>query len=275
MKAKSVYVFVQAVILAAATMNAGAGSLSADDVPRILQEGNYLFMKANELSKQDPWQAKELYVKAAGYFESIALEGGIRNEKLYYNIGNAYFMSGDIGRAILAYRRALALNPNDANLVHNLAFARSKRIDAIEPRESDRITRIIFFWHYDIPSIVRLALFLAFFAGIWIFLGLGLFARRALFNWGIAVCAALALLALGSLLTDAVTEASSKHGVIVQNEVTARKGDGETYEPSFTEPLHSGTEFRLLESRHGWERIALDDGRQAWIPENAAGTVER
>ena len=117
-------------------------------------------------------------------------------------------------------------------------------------------------------------MFLVFFACIWVFLGLKLFVRRALFNWGIILSAVFAILFLGSLVTDAVSDASAKPGVIIQDEVTARKGDGDTYEPSFQEPLHSGTELRLVESRRGWDHIELVDGRQAWVPEKAVGLVQ-
>src|SRR5437868_11042592 len=30
---------------------------------------------------------------------------------VFYNLGNAYFRTGDVGRAILSYERALALDP--------------------------------------------------------------------------------------------------------------------------------------------------------------------
>ena len=46
----------------------------------------------------------------------------------------------------------------------------------------------------------------------------------------------------------------------------ARKGDGDTYEPSFKEPLHAGAEFKLMENRGEWYQVELADGQRCWIP---------
>jgi uncharacterized protein YgiM (DUF1202 family) len=47
--------------------------------------------------------------------------------------------------------------------------------------------------------------------------------------------------------------------------VVARKGNSETYEPSFKDPLHSGTEFTLIEDRGDWYQIELADARTCWV----------
>ncbi|MBU8934669.1 MAG: tetratricopeptide repeat protein [candidate division Zixibacteria bacterium] len=53
-----------------------------------------------------------------------ALSHGVESAPLYYNLGNAYFKAGDLGRAVLSYHRARRLAPDDEDLVHNLEFAR-------------------------------------------------------------------------------------------------------------------------------------------------------
>jgi hypothetical protein len=263
------------VMLLVCILSARAATISKEDAAKILQEGNYMFMKANELAKEDPWQAKDLYQKAATHFESLATDSGIKNGKLYYNIGNAYFMANDVGRAILYYKKSFALNPNDANLAQNLEFARSKRVDKIDIKESSKIFEIVFFWHFDIPEGVRLAIFLLTFAVVWVCLGFRFFFRHALLHWGTILAGIVTLMFFGSLVADAFTAANSKPGVVISGEVTARKGDGETYEPSFQAPLHAGTEFNLVESRRGWDNIELADGRRAWVPANTVGIVDR
>jgi hypothetical protein len=47
------------------------------------------------------------------------------------------------------------------------------------------------------------------------------------------------------------------------------------YAPSFTEPLHAGTEFVMIEKREGWYYIRLADDRTCWVPEKSVGPVER
>ena len=62
------------------------------------------------------------------------------------------------------------------------------------------------------------------------------------------------------------TQAARISGVITADEVIARQGDGRSYEPSFKEPLHTGTEFDLLERRSGWFHIKLADDNAELIP---------
>ena len=57
------------------------------------------------------------------------------------------------------------------------------------------------------------------------------------------------------------------------DEVTARKGDGTIYRPSFDRPLHEGTEFVLREDRSSWYRVELTDGRTCWLPARAVELV--
>jgi hypothetical protein len=69
------------------------------------------------------------------------------------------------------------------------------------------------------------------------------------------------------------TRATAKEGVILAEEVAARKGDGESYSPSFAAPLHEGTEFVLLDERGDWLHIRLMDDRACWIPRSSAGII--
>lgn len=54
--------------------------------------------------------------------------------KLYYNLGNSYYRTDNITRAVLNYERALLLAPGDADIRFNLQMARSKTIDKITPK---------------------------------------------------------------------------------------------------------------------------------------------
>jgi hypothetical protein len=53
----------------------------------------------------------------------------------------------------------------------------------------------------------------------------------------------------------------------------ARQGDAASYPPSFKDPLHSGTEFILIEKRTGWFHIKLSDDSDGWIPETSAEII--
>ncbi|MGV8074852.1 MAG: hypothetical protein AB2L11_09905 [Syntrophobacteraceae bacterium] len=248
-------------------------ALDKAEVWNLYREAESSFRQANELLRSDPDKAKELFEKAALYFEAIHREGGIENGRLFYNIGNVYFRLGDTGKAILNYRRAERFIPNDINLQQNLNFARSRCVDKIEPKPQTMVFRILFFWHYDIGGMTRAWLFAAIFGLLWVFASIYLVKRKVWLRYVSASCAVISLLLLCSLAVQAYEQSRIRSGVILENEVVGRKGDSVTFEPTFKEPLHPGVEFNLVEERKGWLHIELADGRRCWIPETAAEMI--
>jgi tetratricopeptide (TPR) repeat protein len=78
-------------------------------------------------AESDYLEASKLYNKgdfagAASLFESIAAQHVV-NGDLYYNIGNAYFKKGDVGKSILWYERAMKLMPGDPDLLFKIGRA--------------------------------------------------------------------------------------------------------------------------------------------------------
>lgn len=250
-----------------------AQSAEQAELESILEQANNFFREGMEASTTDSWKSKKLYEKAASYYERIVSDGNIKNGKVYYNIANSYFKMGDIGRAILNYLRAEQYMPDDKNLIQNLAYARSRRLDKVEEKDETMLIKIIFFWHYELSSSLRLIIFTVFFLTAWILAILRLFFRQGLINFFLITAAVITLLFLGSLVME-FSSSGENSGVILATEVVAHKGDSDTYEKSFQEPLHAGTEFVLVEERRGWYNIELRDGRNCWVPVKDAGLVK-
>lgn len=224
-----------------------------------------LFHQANELAAVSPAQAEDLYGKAAMRYERIIQEGGVQNGKLYYNLGNIYFRLKDLGRAILNYRRAEQYIPNDPNLKQNLDYARERRLDDIEEKQETKVLKTLFFWHYDLSTKNRVMIFSVCFVLMWTAVAVRIFTKASYLRWCIIVSFVLSLLLSGSLLAEELSLRNTRPGVIISREVVARKGNSETYEPSFKDPLHSGTEFTLIEDRGSWYQIELADSRTCWV----------
>ncbi len=269
-----VYVALLAVL---AVMGPGALSgtdmLPEEELTRHLESAERAFRRGVELEETDPQGAREQYERALLHYERLVRDDGVRNGKLYYNIGNTYFRLGDIGRAILNYERAARYMPGDENMRANLEYARSRRIDRVELEESERIFKTLFFLHYDVPLRIKLAIFTALFALVWVVAAFRLFLDLPVFRTLIIIPAVVSALFLASIVVESVDAARNPEGVVTAREVVARKGDAETYQPSFTEPLHAGTEFVLLEERSGWLHVELEDGSRCWIPAQAGERV--
>jgi tetratricopeptide (TPR) repeat protein len=67
--------------------------------------------------------SEKRYSDAARDFESLIIRKHLSPE-VFYNLGNTYFMNGQVGKAILSYKRALWIAPNDADLKANFRFSR-------------------------------------------------------------------------------------------------------------------------------------------------------
>lgn len=247
--------------------------LSKARIADLFHEANDLYHQADQVAATNPEKAKSLYQQAAMRYESLVTKGGIHNGRLYYNIGNAYFRTNDLGRAILNYRRALQYIPNDPNLRQNLSYARKQRLDKIVEPQDTRVFKTLFFWHYDLSTPSRILLFTFFFAAVWIFAIVRRFARRAFLGWALVIALALTVIMGGSLAAEAITLSRVTPGVIIDPSVVARKGNSDAYAPSFTEPLHAATEFELIEKRDGWYEIRLADDRTCWLPEKSVELV--
>ncbi len=239
---------------------------AAQDAAAVFDEANAFFRQANQLQANDPEAARALYRRAALRYERLIAESGIRNAKLYYNLGNAYFQMDDIGRAILNYRRAQRLDPSDPNVDRNLAFARTRRYDKFEDTQQTQVLRTLLFWHFDLAPVARLAIFTVASALFWSAMIVKLQRRMPMPTGLTAGLGLTAALFFGSILYDAAIGEKQRHGVVTAPDVVARKGDGETYEPSFTDPLHAGAEVRLIEQRTDWRQVELPDGRRCWLP---------
>ena len=245
--------------------NIYAEELDNVKISDLYSQAKDLFRQANSRSVTTS-EAMSLYKKSAMRYERLIKEGGIENGMIYYNLGNIYFRMNDIGRAILNYRRAEQYIPDDTNLKQNLKYAREKRIDKIDEKQETKVLKTLFFWHYDLSIKTRIMLFTIFFAIVWISAGFRIFFKKPSLFWCITVSALISLLLSGSLIAEEFILKKTRPGVIISSETTARKGNSETYEPSFKEPLHAGTEFVLIEDRGEWLQIELSDSRTCWVP---------
>jgi uncharacterized protein YgiM (DUF1202 family) len=206
------------------------------------------------------------FAEATAHYQDL-VDAGVQDGRLYYNLGGAYFKAGDLGRAILNYRRAQRLLPRDGDVATNLELARAQTLDRIEVENEgaivESVRRLISWTTLDEAAAAALVL--------WISLcGLGIGAilciqrrRTLLYLAGVAaILLFLGILSIGIRLLD---ERGPPPAVVVAAEVTVRSGPGDDYLTEFA--LHAGAEVRLVERRGDWVRIALPGDLQGWVPD--------
>jgi tetratricopeptide (TPR) repeat protein len=209
------------------------------------------------------------YLRSAALYQEI-LDRGVVSGALLYNQGNALMRAGQRGRAVACYRQALAYRPRDPQLRANLQLALGPGVSMEPPR---MLLDYVFFWQdwLSYPGKVQAAAGLASAAFALGILALFVPPRRWFRRAGWSVLALTAILA-ASAVYDWYRFEHIERGVVVQAEAVARKGNAESYDPAFTEPLKEGTEFRVLERRGTWLQIQLPNGIAGWVPQAAVTT---
>ncbi len=242
----------------AGTSNSGAAdaAASADQTTEAIKPEDMagLFIDSTRAYKAGDFQT------AAGGFETIA-GTGIKNPDLFYNTGNAYLKSNDIGRAILWYERAKRLNPGDPDLKFNLAHARTQVIDKTDTSLTFR--DILFFWQGLIS--LKWLQFIAIAASVFFFTWAGLrkLTKKRIFSGtGSVLCILFCTFVLVAGLETFRLNADS-FAVILKEQVAIRSGTLETATPLFD--LHAGTRVRVMEKKGKFIKIRFAKGKVGWV----------
>ena len=244
----------------------------ANDSER-LQKANELFEEAGKEALSDPDKSQKLYKEAILNYKFLIDEKGYSSPELFTNTGNASFFAGDLGSAIVNYQKALRLDPGNPDVIHNLKYARSQVIDELSETFSAKALETVFFWHSWSLTLRSFFLGLLHFM-FWGFIAWGLFHPKKGICKGVLTAGILSTLMAISLILTVTGFDNDVDGVITEKEVMARQGNGHIYEPAFMTPLHSGTEFAILESRDSWLYVELLDGSKCWLPQHSVTLVE-
>lgn len=238
-----------------------------------LQQAENLIEKA--LQSGDSKEAENYYREAGNLYLKLSSQYGLRNGDLYYNAGNCFMQTKELGKAIFCYKHALIYLPFNKNLRSNLVYARSLTKDDIPGTATAWggrrfVTRwsLLNIW-IIIPVLVILSLLVWFILLVQKKKGIkNKLIHSPMFWLFIMVYIFILSMEITSLIQ------ARKEGVIISEECIARKGDSTSYAPAFQTPLHQGTEFLSLDRRSGWLYIQLADGRECWVEEEKTWLLE-
>lgn len=209
------------------------------------------------------------YQQAIKDYEMLLKQGA--SADLYYNLGNAYYRSENITRAVLNYERALLLSPGDRDIRFNLQIARAKTIDKIVP-ESEMF---FFTWYRSLvnlmsvdawawTALIALALLIVlllvylFSDRIWL--------RKVGFFGGFVL---LILFALSNLFAWQQKQdlLFRKGAIVISPSVTVKSTPAKNGTDLFI--LHEGTKVSITDgTMKGWMGIRIADGKEGWIESN-------
>lgn len=216
------------------------------------------------------------YSETAQQYEAL-INLGYSDAALYFNLGNAYLESDDLGRAVLSYLRALALTPRDTDVSTNLDLARSRTVDQIEVERVSLIESFAYLGRRALnPGELGLVSLV-----LWVLSGLTIaalivwrdFPLRTIMRSVTSVIAIVTLASFLLLLGMQFANPYENTGVVTASTVEVLSGPGSQYPSEFT--LHSGAEVRLTDVRHRWYEIALPGGElRGWLPSHTTELID-
>ena len=221
-----------------------------------------LWNAANEAYAQERWE------DAVNDYTAIA-EASMESAPLWCNLGSAWYKSGNLGKAILCYERALKLDPSYEDAKYNLELLNAMKLDRLESvpelilatwvknlgRMLDSDLWAVCFLVFLVLTLAMVLLFI---------LGSSATSRRAGFFTGV-VCLLLAVASLSFSLWQK-NEYMKADKAIIMKPVSSVKSSpsGDSAKDLFV--LHEGTKVQVLDNVGGWSNIELSDGRQGWLP---------
>lgn len=165
----------------------------------------------------------------------------------WYNLGNAYYMADEKGRAVWAWLQALKRSPRDPDVLHNLGVAGAepwlvRRARPIPPLRGEE---------------------LALFASLAWWVGVGT-AMRSIRRRRTALGAYLGLALTAALVGSwGASHARAATGVVLARETHLQAAPSVRAESLRT--LDGATGLRIVDRRGDWLRVRLGDGTEGWI----------
>lgn len=218
------------------------------------------FEEANRLYEQGQFR------EAAMAYERL-LAGGRGSSAVHFNLGNAWFKAGELGRALVQYRLAERLAPRDPDIQANLRMARETANGAPPSRAPA--------WRRQLGRLTLNEWTLLFLVPLWttfslLAAGELLRARRGALRRLAALAGAVAIIT-GTCLAGAWLGQRSQAGaIVVAREAVVRYGPLEVSPPLQT--VTEGAELEVLDRKDGWLNVAGLPRGTGWI--QATNVVE-
>lgn len=243
----------------AAALLALAAPARADLLDDVWKRGNDAYLRGD-------------YAAAVAAYEQLDRQQVVSAE-LTFNLGNAYYRQGQLGRAVWCWERSLAIDPDQEDARYNLDQARkvegTRVHDKIEGAEREPIwVRAV----SQLGTATETWLFVGLYVALFVALGLRGRARRRAApedaEHGGGWTALAAILGVGAalaglLLIGRVAMDRMPSGVVLANQADVKEGADPNYKTTFQ--VHAGLRVRLLDRDQDWVRIRLANGLEGWV----------
>lgn len=246
------YIILLGVLLCAMATPAKVSAANYGDY-LLLDSANAAYNKAN-------------YAKAISFYQHF-LGGGIESPQAYYNLGNCYFRTNEIGKAILYYEKAQKIAPGDPDIQFNLQLANQKITDKINSdtpifiysdwkKFEDKFTEKQWAWICIGLLSLGLLLFAVYLSASWMLV------RQSGFWMG---CVIIIFSFFTFYIAHQQYDTLNSHdtAIVTASTVTVNGAPEEKGTQLFV--IHEGTKVWIVKTEGEWTEVKLSNGNQGWL----------
>lgn len=217
-----------------------------------------LILLTSLFSQANTYYAEGDYAEAATQYEQILASstGDLTSDYavIYYNLGNAYFKQGELAQSILAWERALRLQPSLKDAKHNLQFAQSRIVDNIEDTHSFFLSNWLKVVRNALSErtwvMMSISLFLLTLVGFFFFaFSRTIWLRKTAFYAGV-VALLISIVACANAGTLHQRDTERAEAIITQGIVNVKASPDRSGTELFT--IHEGTKVKITETIGEW-----------------------
>lgn len=213
--------------------------------------------------------------EAIQIYEQI-VSTGVRDSRVFYNLGNAYFQNGDIGRAILNYERASEITPRDQDIKHNMALARaevgiSSDLPAVNPLLE--ISSLSKAWvNLNEISVIALAAWITSGSLLLIYLILSKTSMRKLMGTLVILSLVITIGASITLAARIMSDSRTSTSIVTKPNTFLQDRPNSDSEGGIELP--TGTRTQVIERHGNWVLLTtLDQTIEGWAPEDSVESL--
>ena len=218
-----------------------------------------------------------LLYKESKYNEAIAeynniLARGFESGNIYYNLGNCYVKTGELGRAALNYERAGFFLPADSDLRSNYDYVISL-LHLTDRQVQGKWYLVVLDRMFRNMGIDQLTVFLAvLYLLIVLFFILRIFVGTAVNAYRPVTVILLLLLILGGISLERKINLFNKGAIVISKEAEVKFGPFESATAYFN--LSEGSRIEVIEKGPDWYKIRRADGKTGWINKASLSLIQ-
>lgn len=205
--------------------------------------------------------SNEQYLTAIVKYESI-INDNLESPELYYNLGNCYFRTNEIHKAIYYYEKTLKHNPNFNGAKENINLCKEKLIDKIDVMPElfykklfGKIKNSISFNTWIILTLIS----------IWMMLFISIYSLLRRRRNYIARFSLLSLALILFCITININNdyLNNRSAIIYTLSTDIMSAPSAKSTKKFT--LHIGTKLKINDQIGDWVNINIANGKKGWV----------